>query len=289
MVVEKNNFGYYSVIDMPNQEDLKNFYENKYFQNDGMRYDHTYTHDELTFMENKAKVADYILNIINNKPKKSILDVGSGEGFFAKYFFSQTHSIKTLDFSSFAISHHNPELIETLQQGDIFDSLDDVINNQEKYDLINLSNVLEHVIDPIELLGKLKLLLQNDSLLRISVPNDYSEFQNFLLEKEYTTNTWLCPPEHLHYFTFESLKNLLISLDYDIEVCMGEFPIELFLTNKESNYVHDTTKGKAAHTSRVETDNFLFNQGIEPYINFYKASAQLGFSRQIVIFAKLKN
>lgn len=289
MVVEKNSFGYYSVIDMPNKEDLKNFYESKYFQNDGMRYDHTYTQDELIFMENKAKVADYILNTINNKSKKSILDVGSGEGFFAKYFFAQDNNIKTLDFSSFAISHHNPELIETLQQGDIFDSLDDVINNQEKYDLINLSNVLEHVIDPIELLGKLKFLLQNDSLLRISVPNDYSEFQNFLLEKEYTTNTWLCPPEHLHYFTFESLKNLLISLDYDIEVCMGEFPIELFLTNKESNYIHDKTKGKAAHTSRVETDNFLFNQGIKPYLDFYKASAQLGFSRQILIFAKLKN
>ncbi|MBD3842496.1 MAG: methyltransferase domain-containing protein, partial [Campylobacterales bacterium] len=162
MIVEKNSFGYYSVINMPNKEDLKYFYANKYFQNDGIRYNHTYSEDELIFMENKAKIADHILNKINNKTKKSILDVGSGEGFFAKYFFKQSNDVKTLDFSSFAIAHHNPELISTLQQGDIFNSLDDALKNQEKYDLINLSNVLDHVIDPIELLKKLKLLLKNN-------------------------------------------------------------------------------------------------------------------------------
>lgn len=284
----KSRYGYYSILNMPSSNELKEFYENKYFQEGSGNYYHSYTDDELIFEENKAKVSEYILNKLNSKKKKSILDVGSGEGFFGRYFFKNQYHLKTLDFSSYAISHHNPKLISTLIQGDIFDSLNTILKSDVKYDFVNLSNVLEHVVDPIELLTKLKSLLTKESLLKISVPNDYSEFQNFLLDKNYTMNTWLCPPEHLHYFTFESLKNLLEDLGYEIEISMGEFPIEIFLTNEESNYVHDKNKGKNAHKARIEADNFLFSKGIEPYINFYKASANLGFSRQVIIFAKIK-
>jgi hypothetical protein len=69
---------------------------------------------------------------------------------------------------------------------------------------------------------------------------------------------------------------------------MGEFPIELYLSNSTSNYAHDKLKGKNAHKSRIEVDNFLFNEGIEKYINFYKACADIGLSRQVVIYAKLR-
>lgn len=285
--VLKSEYGYFSIKNLPTQKELEKHYSEKYYQEDSIQYSHVYTDDELIHFANKAKSAQFIFQTLFGNKNNSFLDVGAGEGFFASSFFHQGWKVTTMDYSNFGISSHNPHLIDTLIQGDVFQSLDNECLANNKFDFINLSNILEHVIDPIELLKTLKLLLSEQSLLRISVPNDYSNFQQFLLDKNYTTNTWLCPPDHLHYFTFDSLSNLLRGLGYEIVVSMGEFPIELYISNEASNYAQNKDVGKFAHKSRIEVDNFLFDQGIEKYINYYKASADIGLTRQVVIYAKV--
>jgi len=282
----KTSYGYYSVENPPTQKELEDYYANKYYQDNSKSHSHKYTSDELEFFENKAKVAEYICNDLENK---TLLDVGAGEGFFANYFFDKSWQVTTLDYSDYGISNHNPQLKNTIIKNDIFKSIQMLIEKKNKYGVVNLSNVLEHVLNPVDLLKDLRSLLHKNSYLRISVPNDYSNFQEFLLNKNYTTNTWLAPPDHLHYFTFDSLTKLLESLNYEVHTPLGEFPIEIFLSNTSSNYTNDRNLGKFAHKSRVETDNFLFKQGIKKYIQYYKASADIGFSRQVVIFAKKKD
>lgn len=286
--VKQHEYGYFSVCNLPTPEALETYYSNKYYQDESVQYTHTYSAEELRYFLINPKIAEYVFHDKYTITKHSLLDVGTGEGFFANYFYQNGWKVSTLDYSSNGIQRHNPELVPTLIQGDVFKSLEILIDNSLTFNLINLSNILEHVIDPIKLLGQLKSLLNKQSLLRISVPNDYSTFQTFLLEKGYTTNTWLCPPDHLHYFTFKSLANLLQALDYEIVLSIGEFPIELFLSNAASNYVKNRENGKYAHQSRVEVSNFLFEQGIDQYIDYYKASANIGLSRQVVIFARKK-
>ncbi len=287
----ENKLGYFSIKDLPTSLELEQYYSEKYFQNDGGNYSRTYTADELQYFTNSAHVTKFIYDDLYNHRlmKNSLLDVGTGEGFFANYFLENDWDVRTLDYSSDGLKQHNPSLLTTLIQGDIFKSLEKLIEEQKSFNIINLSNVLEHVIDPVRILEKFKFILSEKSILRISVPNDYSKFQEFLLNKNYTSNTWLCPPDHLHYFTFDSLGKLLESLNYEIIISMGEFPIEVFLSNESSSYVKNKDNGKYAHKSRVEVDNFLFNQGLEKYINYYKACAEIGFSRQVVIYVKVKD
>lgn len=286
--VIETEFGYFSIKDLPTQDELESYYAEKYYQNNLTQYSHQYSKDELQYFTKAAIVAKFLYESVYINDKKALLDVGAGEGFFAAHFFNSNWNVTTLDYSSYGLLSHNTELVDTLIQGDIFKSINELTLKKVKYDLINLSNVLEHVIDPIDLLYKLKTLLSDKSLLRISVPNDYSKFQQYLLDKKYTSNTWLCPPDHLHYFTFESLSKLLESLGYEVVFQLGEFPIELYLSNSSSNYDKNKELGKFAHKSRVEVDNFLFDQGIEKYINYYQASAEIGFSRQVVMYAKVK-
>ena len=289
MKVVKNEFGFYSIEVLPSEVELRLFYENKYFQENNGNYEKNYSKDELIYFENAAKVSDFILKRVNlKKEKRRIIDVGCGEGFFSKYFYDKHDEVTPIDFSEFGIKSQNPELYFLLIKGNIFETLDNIIKRKETFDFVNLSNVLEHVIEPIKLLSNLKKILAEDSLLRICVPNDFSVFQEFLLKKEYTTNTWLTPPEHLHYFSLNSLVKLLEYLGYEIELSLGDFPIELFLANEKSNYVKNKEYGKNAHLARVEIDNFLFNQGVEKYIQFYNSSLSLNFSRQIIIFARVK-
>lgn len=284
----KTKYGYFSIKNMPTEEELQRHYAEEYYQHESMQYSYKYSDDELEYFENRSKIAEYLFNKYSIKENNEILEVGAGEGFFASYFFKNNWNVTTLDYSDFGIKTHNKELLETLIKGDVFNSLDKLALQNKKYDFINLSNILEHVINPLVLLEKLKLLLTEKSVLRISVPNDYSEFQNFLLEKKYTLNSWLCPPDHLHYFTFETLRNLLISLNYKVDLLMGEFPIELYLTNEVSNYNKNKEVGKFAHKSRVEVDNYLFKKGFDKYINFYSSCADIGLSRQVVAYVKLE-
>lgn len=281
----KTKYGFYSVSQTPNEKELRDYYANKYYQNNIRSHKNTYSEDELNFFLNRARVAEYILS---KSSAKSLLDVGTGEGFFANYFYKKSWDVTTLDFSKHGIEKHNKELIPFHIQGNIFDSLNTIVKNNKKYDLINLSNVLEHVIDPKELLLSLKKIMHKDSYLRISVPNDFSSFQEFLLSKKYTTQTWVCIPDHLHYFSFQSLRNFLKDLGFIPEISLGEFPIEIFLANETSNYTLNNKNGSYAHKARIEIDQFLFNQGIDKYINFYTSAANIDLSRQVVIFTKME-
>lgn len=278
-----SEYGYYSVKNLPSKKELENYYANKYYQQNAAAHSHKYTKDEIKFFETKAKVA---YHLASNSKAKTLLDVGAGEGYFANYFHKQMWSVTTLDYSDYGIKTHNSDIEHTLIKNDIFASVKKVIENKKKYSLVNLSNVLEHVIDPISLLEDLKLLLEDDSLLRISVPNDFSKYQEFLLKNDDTSVTWVTVPDHLHYFTFDSLQKLLEACGYEVSFKLGEFPIEIFLANNSSNYAKDRSLGKDAHKARVKVDNFLFDQGIEKYIEYYQASANIGMSRQVVIYAK---
>ena len=55
-------------------------------------------------------------------------------------------------------------------------------NKLDKFDVIHMSEVLEHVPDPIDTLRITYTLLKPGGLLCLSVPNDYNPFQNVLRE-----------------------------------------------------------------------------------------------------------
>ncbi|MFN9886753.1 MAG: methyltransferase domain-containing protein, partial [Pseudanabaena sp.] len=171
--------------------------------------------------------------------------------------------------------------------GDLYKTLDSKIADGLVYDYINLANVLEHVRQPIELLEGIKKLMHPKTLLRIIVPNDFSLFQNLLVKKGLTQETWFVPPDHLNYFTFDSLTNLLNARGLQTFKVISDFPVEAFLFNEHSNYWSDRSRGKQAHLSRVTIENFLINQGIDNYINYREAAAKCDFGRSVIAFTYL--
>ena len=138
------------------------------------------------------------------------------------------------------------------------------------------------------IINEIKKLMSENSLLFIDVPNDYSAFQNYLVENGYTKNTWFCPPQHLHYFQFESLKSFLESQVLEIVSMQAGFPIEQFLLSKHSNYFHNKDVGKEAHLTRCKVSNFLLSQDVDAYITLRESYANLSFGRNIIMIVKLR-
>ena len=283
---KKHPMGFYQAYPIPSQEELDHFYREEYFQAcKSHSYSHDYSEEEMQFNLTQPIVADHVWKQARKKPVGKLIDIGCGEGFFARYFYDHGWEIECCDLSSFAIEKHNPEILGFFTKNNIFKELDKLIINNNKFDFINLSNVLEHVREPINLLERVKKIMGKDSMLRIKVPNDFSTFQQILLDSNrISSEYWFNPPGHLNFFTLTSLKDVLTSCGFRIVMILSDFPIELFLLNKYSNYVVDKSKGAEAHKARVVIERYLMDHGTDKYIDFMSNSAEVGLGRTIIVF-----
>jgi len=283
---KRHPMGFYHAYPIPSQEELDLFYREEYFQAcKSASYSHDYSEEEMQFIVTQPVVADYVWNQAGKNSVGKLIDIGCGEGFFARYFYDHGWEIECCDLSSFAIERHNPEILSFFTKNNIFKELDEKITDNNKFDFINLSNVLEHVREPVILLERVKKIMGRDSMLRIKVPNDFSAFQQILLDSSrISSEYWFNPPGHLNFFTLTSLKEVLKSCGFRIVKTLADFPIELFLLNKYSNYVVDKSKGAEAHNARVVMERYLMDHGTDRYVDFMSISAEVGLGRTIIVF-----
>ena len=122
----------------------------------------------------QKKRADHLVEVTQNQlnefPKR-VLDIGASTGTL----LNQMHQA----FTSEIIGVEPGDAYRTYAQSvgiEMFPSLDSLIeSNSEKFDLISMSHVLEHLPDPVNELRKIKTeLLENHGHLLIEVPNFYA-------------------------------------------------------------------------------------------------------------------
>lgn len=285
----RNEFGYYQLKNIPSKKELSDYYFNKYYQKDFGNYSKTYSPDELKYFSNKLDEKFFILKSYLEMPISSwrILDVGCGEGFTLDYFNKKNIDIKGIDYSSIGIKNHNPHCIPFFIEGDIDSEIDNLLSSSQRFNVIWLDNVLEHVVNPLELLKKCNKLAHKESILVIEVPNDFSDLQTMAYENEIISEPfWIVEPDHISYFSKESLNTLCNVASWENKITIADFPIDFNLFNKEANYINDKQKGKGAHLQRVLIDNLIHKNEISKVIDFYKSLANIGMGRQIISFYK---
>jgi len=111
-----------------------------------------------------------VINCIHTLKKKKIdlLDFGCGDCFLFKHLDNTKYNYTGYDI--------NNVLLKEIINKDKNINLTNKIDNQ-KYDVIVLSAVIEHVSDPTETISKLKLNLRdNNSIIIITTPNKYFDF-----------------------------------------------------------------------------------------------------------------
>jgi len=290
-IVKNQKAGYFEVENKPTEEELKAYYQKEYYQDDHGSYAQAYPTTELNFKDNKIKVkANIAKKYLPNNSGKNILDVGCGEGFVLKYFKAEGWEIKGLDFSKFGCINHNSNVAENVIEGNIYENLDRLVVQGEKFDLIWLDNVLEHVIDVERLLDVCKKLSYGHSVLTITVPNDFSKMQMALLDEgKIKKDFWVKTPDHLSYFTAPTLKKQLALSGWNTKSIIADFPIDWFLTNDAANYMENKSFGKPAHHSRIWLYNHIVeNNDIDAVVQFFESLANIGMGRNITGFFKIE-
>lgn len=136
--------------------------------------------------------------IINLSPKKSLLDVGSGTGYFPAHMKEKGYDVKAIevddqarDYSikKFGLNVFPPS---ALKEGEI----------KGPFSFITLWHVLEHLYDPDKYLLSFYQLLETDGHLIIAVPNhicaDGQKYKEFWAGYDV--------PRHLWHFTPKSME-----------------------------------------------------------------------------------
>lgn len=283
-LVEKNKYGFYSLKDAPGQEELKNYYEKKYYQEDKGAYEQSYSQEELQYLSNKIEQKYSLFrNISTNNNHQRLLEIGCGEGYCLSFFNARNWEVLGLDFSDYGLLKHNPDQIENIIIGDIYKNIQLLKSQKKTFDIIWVDNVLEHVLDPLQLLSDCNQLTSNNGVLVIEVPNDFSIIQQELKNKGIVEKDfWVVIPDHISYFNKEGLCNICKETGWYSHKIIADFPIDFNLFNSNSDYISDKNKGKGAHRQRIILDNLMHRISIEKTNNFYQSLADLGLGRQII-------
>lgn len=191
-----------------------------------------------------------------------------------------------IDYSVAGLENMNPDLISHVESGDLFEILARRISKGKGYDLVWLNNVLEHVLDPVNLLKSLRDLSAPDGILVVTVPNDGSTYQEFLLDHgNISDRFWVAIPDHLAYFNYESLVRTITATGWKCLDIIADFPIDFFLLHPGSNYVQDRTNGPLAHQARLSMELMMAEHNSHDNINeFYRSLARVGLGRNLTAF-----
>jgi SAM-dependent methyltransferase len=214
-------------------------------------------------------------------PRRRLLDIGCGPGFFLGQALKRGWEAHGIEPSRQAAAHAR-SLGATITEG--------FFNAQSaatlgRFDAVNLTNVLEHVPDPVAILTRAAALLDSGGVLCACVPNDFSPLQFAARAVAETGDWWLAPPHHLNYFDFDSLGALLERLGLTIVERTTSFPMEAFVMMGD-NYTADAVLGRACHNRRKRFDFAFEAAGLkETRRDFYRALAKLGIGREAVVIA----
>ena len=135
---------------------------------------------------------------------KTLLDVGCGTGEFIEAIKTNGWDVTGMETAKEARDMANRDDIQ------IFDDLKNIDN---KFHVITMWHVLEHIHDVPELMNNLNRLLADDGYLIIAVPNIDSFDAKFYKENWIALDT----PRHLYHFRPKDILSLMDKYNFEVK------------------------------------------------------------------------
>ncbi len=292
-LVTQEPYGYYRVNPLPSEEELNEFYRQKYYEQlrskggtseAKLSIEGTERQEEIRWLQQTYYIDIADTFIENLKPEqRMLLDVGCGGGEFLEFMQNKGWNGIGIEPSEEAFKRAKQKGLQVYKLT-IEDFVSKGLAKEERFDAITLVHFLEHVLNPQKVVKDCRKLLEPSGILFIRVPNDFNRFQIFAERKVKKGKWWVGIPEHINYFSFQSLEKLLQLSGFDILVRTTDFPIELFLLMGD-DYVGNPEIGKKCHRKRME---FELSVSSELRRELYKSLAQLELGRECIIYARNK-
>jgi SAM-dependent methyltransferase len=155
-------------------------------------------------MASKIKRARKRIHALGRPAGLTLLDVGCNLGFATEAARSLGYRATGIDVDKVAVERACSTFPECGFQAV---SIGELAANGEKFDTVYCSEVIEHLVDPLDFLKNIRSVMKEDSILLMTTPDvgHYSLSKNINKLVGWTT---FRPPEHLLYFDRRSLGRL---------------------------------------------------------------------------------
>lgn len=213
------NCGLEQTVPLPTSEELKALYETYYnFGGEESEIESRYVQFRKLFQN--SWLWDFWLMIDGDisfhalRGKGRLLDVGCNEGRGLMRYLSSGYAVEGLELNSKAAE------VARKKGFVVYSDLIEQFEPAEKYDVVVLSNVLEHSLNPGEMLAHVARILNSGGQVWISCPNSQSWLRSMF--GRFWINWHV--PFHISHFSSQTLTGLLQKLDFEIIVLRQETP-----------------------------------------------------------------
>ena len=289
-LAEDPNHHFYQIKPTPSEEEIQEYYSQEFYDSSENRFNDSDLEVQVLDKEYWDMTRSRTLKVILEKLDRpaaeiTLLDIGCGWGQALGYFRDAGLECSGFDPAPEAVAYGQKIGLNIRRAGlntmDVFDG--------NKFDVVLLNNVLEHLPNPLRTIEEIKNKVLNcNGILIIDVPNEFNALQE-CADMEYDLGQWwVAPPGHLNYFSASSLSSMLESVGLDIFHRQASFPMELFLLFGD-NYILDASLGRACHQKRINFEQSLVKHGFEEKLTkLYSALADLDLGRQTLVYCQKK-
>lgn len=214
---------------------------------------------------------------------RRVLDVGCGTGDFVAFLNAQGLEADGIEPSIQAVEVARMRGL-SVRAETIEGCVDAVVAGATApYDMVSMLCVLEHIPDPRAMLTTVRRALAPGGVLCIKVPNDFSTLQRAAQAVNGAEDWWIAVPDHVNYFSADSLTVLLEQSGFRVHERFADFPMELFILMGK-DYVSDPAVGRECHECRR---SFELAMDGATRRELYARLAWAGLGRNVVLVAEV--
>ena len=172
-------------------------------------------YSDSTYTEGAENSSWY--KVLLSIPEESkVLDIGCSSGNFGKVLIDKKACIVDgveLDKSDFKKAQKNLRKVYNLNI-----ETDSIAAIKDTYDVIYFGDVIEHLVDPVTALQKVKKLLNKNGKIVFSIPNmAHSTIRILMLKGDFEyTETGLLDKTHLHFYNLKEVQRVFAEAGYDV-------------------------------------------------------------------------
>lgn len=195
------------LIPRPSKEENKKLYDSEYFQ--GRGFDKTVDYSK-EYKEGNIVEYERIFKLIRKyRDAGTILDVGCGMGGFLDLASKSGWKVYGLEISEYAAGI----LKERFGEGIVNSAIKEGLFKDDFFDVINMMEIIEHLLDPIESLKVMRKYLKSGGILLVQTGN----IESFLAKIKGKNWAYILVPGHTFYFSPQTVRMALEKAGFKVE------------------------------------------------------------------------
>ena len=199
----------------------------------------TSINSEYTDVDSQGKRRNWVSQFLYTKQYitgKTLLEIGVGAGQSILWFEEEGFDVSGIEPDGRNVSMIN----KVLKRGKVSKTSVEEFSSDKVFDVIWMSHVLEHLIEPVRFLKKIRNNLKKSGIFFIEVPNcEYEPMLQSSIEKN----------PHLYHFTKKALTKMVERTGYKIMSCDIFRP-----ATKSEGMRHKILKNSFPYYPRIMTD-----------------------------------